>query len=81
VQGAGISVLSNGNDITYTASGGSYTSGIDYAISLGATSGTRSVINAGGGNISLSGRWGTTGVAGNSDFATWLFGADIKTSG
>ncbi len=61
-QNAGVSVTSGGSDITYTAVGSGYTASDDKVISIGAATGSRAVINAGGGNISLSGSYGTTGT-------------------
>jgi hypothetical protein len=80
-QAAGVSVSTSGANISYTASGGATTSGTDNAIVVGALTGHRSVINAAGGNIALSGAYGTTAEAGGGDSALWIFGADIKTTG
>jgi autotransporter-associated beta strand protein len=81
VQNAGIAVTTSGANIDYLASDFSTTSGADNAIKIGALSGARSSINAGSGNISLTGSYGTTSVAGGDDVALWLFDTDVITSG
>lgn len=81
IQNVGIAVTTSGANIDYLASGFSTTSGIDEAIKIGDVSGARASINAGGGNVSLTGSFGTTSVAGNADFGIWLFSTDVVTSG
>ncbi|WVN40957.1 MBG domain-containing protein [beta proteobacterium MWH-UniP1] len=82
-QAAGVSVTTSGGNIEYSAAGGAFTTGVDNAIKVGALSGSRAVIDAGGGNITLSGAFGSSGDpgTGTNDFALWLFGTDLKTSG
>jgi hypothetical protein len=80
-QNVGIGVTTSGANIDYLASGFSTTSGVDNAIKIGNTVGTRASINAGGGNISLTGSFGTTSVAGSTDYGIWLFSTDVMTSG
>ena len=79
-QAAGVNVTTSGANIDYTASNLVTTASNDYAIKLGATTGTKASINAQGGSISLSGSYGSTGIAGEGDFAIWVHGTDIKTN-
>jgi hypothetical protein len=81
IQNSGIAVTTSGANINYLASGFSSTSGVDNAIKIGDISGARASINAGGGNISLTGSFGTTSTAGSTDFGIWLFSTDVITSG
>jgi hypothetical protein len=81
IQNSGIAVTTSGANINYLASGFSSTSGVDNAIKIGDVSGARASINAGGGNISLTGSFGTTSTAGSTDFGIWLFSTDVITSG
>lgn len=79
-QAAGVNVTTSGANIDYTASNLVTTASNDYAIKLGAPPGTKASINAQGGSISLSGSYGSTGIAGEGDFAIWVHGTDIKTN-
>lgn len=81
IQNVGIAVTTSGANINYLASGFSTTSGVDKAIKIGDISGVRASINAGGGNVSLTGSFGTTSTAGQDDFGIWLFSTDVITSG
>jgi gliding motility-associated-like protein len=81
IQSGGIAVTTSGANIDYLASDFSTTSAAEDAIKIGATSGARASINAGGGNVSLTGSFGTTSVAGGNDYGLWLFGTDVITSG
>jgi hypothetical protein len=80
-QNVGIGVTTSGANIDYLASGFSTTSGVDNAIKIGNTVGTRASINAGGGNVSLTGSFGTTSTSGSTDYGIWLFSTDVITSG
>jgi gliding motility-associated-like protein len=81
IQNVGIAVTTSGANIDYLASGFSTTSGVDNAIKIGDVSGARASINAGGGNVSLTGSFGTTSTAGQDDFGIYLFSTDVITSG
>jgi hypothetical protein len=81
VQNAGIAVTTSGANLEYLATDFSTTSAEDNTLKIGATSGARASINAGSGNISLTGSFGTTSVAGGTDFGLWLFNTDVITSG
>jgi hypothetical protein len=80
-QAAGVSVTTSGANIAYTASGLATTASIDNAIRIGDHTGSRSTLNANGGNITLQGSYGSSGTAGDFDSAIWIFGTDIRTSG
>jgi hypothetical protein len=82
IQNSGIAVTTSGANIDYLASGLTTTSGADDAIKIGNVSGARASINAGAGNVSLTGSFGTTSTAGApNDFGIWLFSTDVITSG
>jgi hypothetical protein len=78
---AGITVSTSGADIEYLTLNAPLTASDDFLIDVNPTSGTKSVINANGGNISLSSSFTLTGTAGGSDRAIFVRGADIITSG
>ncbi len=80
-QAAGVSVTTSGGNIAYTASGMATTSNEDMAIRIGGFTGSRSTLNANGGNITLQGSYGSTDTAGGFDSSVWIFGTDIRTSG
>jgi filamentous hemagglutinin family protein len=80
-QAAGVTVSTSGANISYSSAGSATTTGNDTVMFIGANSGNRAVINANGGNITLSGAYGATGLAGGVDFAVQVVGADIRTSG
>jgi gliding motility-associated-like protein len=81
-QAAGVSVTTQGGNITYLATNSPQTSSIDHAIEIGVTSGSRSSINANGGNISLNASYATTGAEGgnNGEPVLFLGPSDILTS-
>ena len=81
-QAAGVSVTTQGGNITYSAINSPQTSSLDRAITIGATTGTRSVVNANGGNILMNASFASTGTVGGNDgdFAFSLGISDIITS-
>nr|WP_246146889.1 YDG domain-containing protein [Rubripirellula lacrimiformis] len=81
VQAAGVAVSTDGANIEYVAAGAPVTAGHDYAVSFVGTSGSKATVDAAGGDISISGSYGTTGVSGGSDRAIRISEAELKTSG
>ncbi|NBT56654.1 MAG: hypothetical protein EBT05_17880, partial [Betaproteobacteria bacterium] len=76
------SVTTQGAPITYSVTTSPQTASVNNALWLaGTSSASRAIINANGGNVSLSSAFGTSGVAGNNDAAITLQYANILTSG
>lgn len=84
-QSAGVSALTSGADINYLVANSPWTSGENYAIGLNGTNGNEAIINAQGGDITITSSFASSGSnnssSSNVDEAINLVEAEIKTSG
>ena len=85
VQNAGVDVVTQGGNITYTVNGAPWTSGDDIGILLSGTSGSKATINATGGNIVFNASFAATGTnnatSSNFDLAIRTTHGEIRTQG
>ena len=84
IHNQGVSVQTNGSNITYDVTNSPWTTESDQGIALGTANGTTATINAQGGNISLTASFAITGVTNtgvNPDVAILVRNSEIKTSG
>ncbi|KAI9550166.1 hypothetical protein GHT06_003538 [Daphnia sinensis] len=85
VHASGVSALTSGSNILYSALNSPWTAAGDRGISLVGVSGSKAVINAQGGNINLNSTFASTGTnnspSTNHDLAILTEQADILTSG
>lgn len=87
IQNTGADITTSGSNISYAVTNTPFTVDADVAMNLGPASGTKATISAGGGNISLTASFATSG-ANNSplttpknDFAISTQLVDITTTG
>lgn len=87
VHPAGVSVTSGGSDIAYTVVGSPWTADSDKALAVGHTGTGTAVIDAEGGNVSLSASFATTGTnnddgssTGDQDVTIDIGNSEVRTS-
>lgn len=82
-QAAGVTVQTDGGDITYTVTDSPWTAAADNAIAIGSASGAQAVIDAQGGDISVSSSLALIGFnnsAADADIALNIANAAIRTN-
>ena len=81
IHSAGITITTQGGNIAYSALNSPFTASDDRGILFSGTIGSKAIVNANGGNISLNAVTAPTGVLGGSDRVIACDYTDILTNG